>query len=493
MKNLEGKRPHFSFTFAVLSFLLAAPILAQETPYSFTRGFPANEETITHAQDATNLRRAIEAYKFFFPTVATEAVMQQFEPNGAVPNKVGIIMPQDPEQQFALANQDTPYLIVTLDLGISGPIVVDLPAGPYIGLINDHNMDWAADLGTIGPGQGRGEKDLILPPGFTGIVPDGYNVFQVETLKIVLGIRVVSATGDYEESVTNAHKVKVYPLSEADQPSSFKVIDIKGQRAPLPLLSWEKNMDYWRQLHAVLDSEVIVEKQRVMFGMLVPLGIEKGKPFAPNERQAAILQEAASIGFAEMNVALFANPRPEKIVWEGRLWEWFPVSGPANPDTKEFGTKDYRDLLASDHFFFAGWGMSAAIGRREVGPGSIYFTTFKDSSGAYFNGSSNYTLSIPAPVPANQFWSVTIYDSETRTIIDTAQGRGAIRSMFENPQSNSDDMFDLYVGPNEPAGKENHWVRTIPGKGWFTVVRMYGPEKEVFDGTYQLPDFDIED
>lgn len=459
--------------------------------YRFTRGFPADDETIKQAQDATDLRRAIEAYKFFFPTLATEAVMQQFEPNGAIPNEVGIIMPQDPEQQFSLANQDTPYFIVTLDLSASGPMVVELPEGQYIGLINDHNMDWAADLGTIGPGKGKGEKDLILPPDYSGEVPDGYNIFRVETLKIVLAIRVVSASGSYEESVTNAHKIKVYPLSEAEKPSSFKVLDMKGQRVPLPMLGWEKGMEYWRQLHAILDSEVIVDKQRIMLGMLVPLGIEIGKPFNPNARQAAILAEAASIGFAEMNVAFFANPRAEKIVWEGGQWEWMPVSGPVDPDTKEFGTKDYRDLLASDHAFFAAWGMSAAIGRREVGPGSIYFMTFKDSSGAYLNGGANYTLSIPAPVPASLFWSVTIYDSETRTIIDTDQGRGAIRTMFENPQPNPEGMFDLYFGQDVPAGKESHWVKTTSGRGWFAVVRMYGPEKAVFDGSYRLPDIEI--
>ena len=369
-------------------------------------------------------------------------------------------------------------------------MVIDLPEGQYIGLINDHNMDWAADLGTIGPGKGKGEKDLIVPPDFSGKIPDGYNIFHVETLKIVLGIRVVSASGSYDESVRNAHKIDVYPLSEADQPSSFKVLNMKGQKAPLPLLSWEKNMEYWRQLHAVLSSEVTLEKQRIMLGMLMPLGIEKGKPFAPNARQAAILEKAVQIGFAEMSVALFANPRPEKIVWEGRRWEWLPVSGPVDPDTKEFGNKDYRDLLASDHYAFAGWGTSAAIGRRVVGPGSIYFMTFKGSSGAYLDGGSNYTLSIPAPVPASLFWSVTIYSSETRTIIDTKQGRGAIRTMFENPQPNSSGIFDLYFGPDEPAGKENHWVRTTPGKGWFAVVRMYGPEKAVFDGTYRLPDIE---
>lgn len=463
---------------------------ATENSYRFVRGFPADAETITRAQDATDLRRAIEAYKFFFPTVSTEAVMQQFEPNGAVANEVGIIMPQDPEQQFSLANQDTPYFLITLDLRVAGPVVIDLPEGPYIGLINDHNMDWAADLGTIGPGQGKGEKDVIVPPGFKGVVPDEYNVFEVATNKVVLGVRVMSSTGSYEESVAIAKKIKLYPLDKADNPPTFEVIDVKGQAAPLPLLKWEKSMEYWRQLHAVLDSEVIVDKQRIMLGMLVPLGIEPGRPFAPNARQENILRKAASIAFAEMNVAFYANPRPEKIVWDGLQWEWLPVSGPVDPDTKEFGTKDYRDLLASDHIFFAAWGMSAAIGRREVGPGSIYFTALKDSSGSYLDGGANYTLSIPAPVPASLFWSVTVYDAETRTIIDTEQGRGAIRTMFENPQVNSNNKFDLYFGPDAPEGKENHWVRTDAGKGWFALVRMYGPQAAVFDGSYRLPDIE---
>ena len=145
---------------AISIFALTAA-LAEDLPYEFKRGFPANAETIKQAQDATDLRRAIEAYKFFFPTVATEAVIQQFKPHGSVPNKVGIIMPQDPEQQFSVANQDTPYIIATLDLKLSGPMVIDIPAGPYIGLVCDHDMSPVADMGTIGAGKGKGEKNLI--------------------------------------------------------------------------------------------------------------------------------------------------------------------------------------------------------------------------------------------------------------------------------------------------------------------------------------------
>jgi len=470
-----------------LAMTAAVPTLAQESPYTFKHGFPANEETIRQAQDATDLRRAIEAYKFFFPTVATEAVIQQFAPHGAIPNKAGIIMPQDPEQQFSVANQDTPYVISVFDLK-EGPVVVEVPAGPYMGLMNDHHMEWFGDMGVIGPGKGKGEKDLLVPPGYEGEVPKGYHPFYSKTWKAVMAMRIVANSGSYDEAVAYAQKLKVYPLSEVGKPFSYRIIDVKGQKASLPMLTWEKNMEYWRQLHAVVDSETAREKHRVMLGMLANLGIKKGEPLNPSKRMEAILTEAAKIGFAEMNVAFFANPRPERLIWEDRQWEYMPLAGPLDPDTKEFGTENYRDLLANDYYFFNAWGTSAGIGRRQVGQGSLYFVGKKDSTGTYLDGGRNYKLTIPGPVPARLFWSVTVYDSETRTIIDSGQGRGAVRTMFEKPQANPDGSFDIFFGPDAPAGRENHWVKTIAGRGWFTFFRIYGPEQPVFDGTYKLPE-----
>ncbi len=462
-----------------------------EPSMEFERGFPANEQTIKQAQHATKLRRAIEAYKFFYPTVATEAVIQQFVPHGAIFNEVGIIMPQDPEQQFSVANQDTPYIIGILDLK-NGPMVIDIPAGPYLGIMNDHHMEWFGDMGVIGPGKGAGEKDLIVPPGYTGEIPNGYHPFYSKTYKVVMLTRVVVKSGSYDEAVTMAQKIKVYKLNEDANSSNYKIIDIKGQKAPLPMLSWERNMDYWKQLHEVVNDETAQEKHRVMLGMLADVGIKKGESFSPDPELSTILTTAAETGFQEMNVACFANPRPERLIWEDRLWESIPLAGSLDPETKEFGNANYRDLQANDHYFFCAWGTSAGIGRRQVGQGSLYFVGLKDETGAYLNGGKNYKLTIPGPVPAKLFWSVTVYDSETRTIIDTDLGRGAVRTMFENPQPNVDGSFDIYFGPDKPEGKENHWVKTIPGKGWFTFVRMYGPEEPIFNGTYKLPDIQLQ-
>ena len=121
-------------------------------------------------------------------------------------------------------------------------------------------MSPVADLGTIGAGKGKGERNLILPPGYDGEIPEGYYPYQSDTWEAVLAVRVMSKTGSYDESVDLAQKVKVYPLSEAGKPSSFKLVDVNGQKAPLPMLSWETSMDYWRELHAVVDRETVQMK-----------------------------------------------------------------------------------------------------------------------------------------------------------------------------------------------------------------------------------------
>ncbi|WP_353329010.1 DUF1254 domain-containing protein [Phaeobacter sp. NW0010-22] len=143
---------------------------------------------------------------------AIEAVMQQFEPFGARPNKVGIIMPQDPEQQFSIANPDTPYVIGFFDLNQAGPMAVEVPEGPYMGTLDNHHMEWFGDMSTIGSGKGMGEKDLLMPPGYDGDILDGYTPHYSQTRKLILLMRVAVPTGHYDEAVALARKLKVYAL-----------------------------------------------------------------------------------------------------------------------------------------------------------------------------------------------------------------------------------------------------------------------------------------
>jgi hypothetical protein len=208
-------------------------------------------------------------------------------------------------------------------------------------------------------------------------------------------------------------------------------------------------------------------------------------PFNPDARMTSILTEAANKANAEMRVNAYANRESQRIVWNDRNWEWTPLRQ-LNATTKDYGVASFLDLQATDNWYFQASSASASMGKREPGGGSIYFAGFHDNTDAYLDGSKTYKLTVPGPVPANLFWSATVYDVDTRSEIVTDQDKAAIRSLFEKPQPNPDGSIDLYFGPTAPVGKENQWIKTIPGKGWFTYFRIYGPEEPAFNGTWKL-------
>jgi len=467
----------------------AAHAQAAESLYMFERGYPA-AGTAERAYNASDLRRAIEAYKFFYPTIATEALMQQVQqaqPAGTKPNQLSVKMATAPRHQVPTGNSDTPYAFGPLDLMADGAMVVELPPGLFIGFVNDHNCRNVMDMGTIGPDKGKGGKHLILPPDYKSAVPEGYYVGHSQTRTVFFAVRSLSAEGDAAKALQAIDGIKIYPLAKAGQPVTHRFMDVTEKAAPLKLLVWEENLDYWRELHAVIEVETAPESFRPMLGMLASVGIEKGKPFNPDARMKRILEEAAHTALAEMNVNAYASRSAEDITWKDRQWSWVPLRR-MSPETKDYGTPAFLDLEATDNWFYQAYGASPAMGNRKIGAGSIYFAGFRDKSGAYLDGGKNYKLNVPGPVPGNLFWSATVYDAYTRSEIATDQERAAVRSLFEKPHANADGSYDLYFGPKAPAGKEGQWVKTIPGKGWFAYFRIYGPQAPAFDGTWKLND-----
>lgn len=456
------------------------------TSYTFSQSYPVGST----AQDALRnslMRRAIEAYKTFLPTVATEAVFQQMANVGAVPNKVGINMDQGPMQQFAATNSDTPYSFLILDLR-EGPMVVDMPANPLLlGLVNDHNMRWIENLGGIGPDQGTGGRYLFLPPGYEGEVPDGYYVSQSNTWMVVAGSRSVPLDGDGAAAVVAAQEIKAYPLGESRETTDWSWIDVSDQRLPLPLLDWEGRLDFWRVLHDVIQYEPVMAEDRYAMGALQQLGVEIGAAFPSDADKQALLSEAALAAHAEMATILYANADPVRLMWDDRRWELLPLTTMHLPKG-DFGTENLVARDGSEQFFFFGWGTSSTIGVQKPGSGSVYFVGFKDDNDSYLDGAKSYKMTIPGPVPAGLFWSATVYDAETRVLIETPQNRAAVRSHRDNPQANDDGSFDIYFGPDAPDAPESNWVQTRPGRGWFTAIRLYSPANEVFDGTWRLSD-----
>lgn len=466
---------------SALSLALSAQALAQSgNGYEFKGGYPT-PQTIQKAYDDADLSRAIDAYKFFYPTVSFEATWRGNLKEGAVANQIFALLEGTPNQLVFTPNSDTPYSGLPLDLS-AGPMVIELPPGPLMGAADDLNQRWVMDLGLPGPDAGKGGKHLILPPGYTGKVPKGYYVAAATTNRVLVLLRAIPPAGDNEKANALMKTVKVYPLTRPanwKEPSWVKLA--KGDFTPV---QWETNLQYWQVLKEVIDTEPAYDAYRSFYGELAGLGIIKGQPFTPDERMKGILERAAQMANAQMRVQSFADRSPNRLAWPDRKWEWATL----RPENGTFDAPTYKDLDAREKWFYQAQVELPAMFRRSPGAGSLYWLGVRDNTGTYLDGGKTYKLTVPLPVPAKLFWSVTVYDAETRSEIKTAQGYAALRSLFELKDMKG-STADLYFGPNAPPGKEKQWIETTPGKGWFTYFRIYGPEATAFNGSWKPGDF----
>ncbi|MFE8595917.1 DUF1254 domain-containing protein [Archangium violaceum] len=448
---------------------------------AFEHGFPT-PDTARSIYDEQDFHRAVEAYRFFYPTVSMEGIFNGNRQLGIEDGKGLVVLAAGPRHVAFTANSDTPYATGALDLRAMGPVVVDVPPGPFIGLINDHHQRWILDMGIPGPDAGKGGKYLVLPPGFTGDVPTGHHVARSLTYKILLALRALPIDGGTAGAMNALRQVKVHSLS--NPAAVLPYTDITTRSLDATPLRWEDNLEYWRRLHTIIDAEPALAEFRPMYGVLAALGLVKGKGFSPGERMQRILETAARVGLEQMRVEGFASQRADRKVWEARQWEWIGLV----PDNGDFETRDYLDLQARDRWFVQAIVASPAMFRRKVGFGSIYFLAAREQTGAYLDGGNTYKLTVPQPVPAKLFWSVTAYDSRTRSQVQTPQDKAVLGSLGDTFERNSDGSVDLYFGPNAPAGKERQWIQTMPGTGFFLYFRIYGPEAASLDGTWKVGD-----
>jgi hypothetical protein len=453
--------------------------------YEFVGGYPT-EATVQKAYDDADLNRAIQAYKFFYPTVSGEAMFKGNAPVGVVANTTFGTLDTKPGQVGFTLNSDTPYGPIPIDLS-KGPIVVEVPAGPLIVVAMDVNQRWVADMGIPGPDEGKGGKHLLLPLNYKGTVPaSGYHIWKASSDNLIVGIRSLPVGGDVKGAIERIKTVKVYPFNKTSDWKEPTWKDLTGKPQNTTPLEWENNIKYWENLNDVIQREPAYEGYRNYYGELAVLGIIKGKEFNPDARMKGILEKAAKIANAQMRVQSFADRRPDRIVWKDRQWEWVEL----RPENGDFDLPTYVDLDARETWFYQAIGASPSMARRKEGMGSLYWLGLKDKDGKYVDGAKTYKLNMPTPLPAKLFWSVTIYDAETRSQIATDQDMAALRSMFELKDKIGGQSVDLYFGPKAPEGKEGQWIKTIPGKGWFAYIRIYGPDTGAFNGSWKPGDFE---
>ena len=451
-------------------------------------GFPL-EDAAGRLRDEGDLQRAVIAYRFWYPTVSVEGIFNGNRELGLGDNEQIGYCATSPRQVGFTLNSDTPYAAGALDLS-DGPMVIELPPGAYIGLIDDHHQRWVIDMGIPGPDQGKGGKHLVLNPDHDGDVPDGYHVGRSSSYKVLVALRALPVGGDQNRALQALRAVRIYPLPAGGaDPQPLEMVETTERDIDSTCLRWEDNLQFWQTLHGILEAEPVLEEFRPMYGLLSSLGIGRGTPFAPDDRTTAILEHAARTGRDQLLVSAFAGTRDDVRAWPDRRWEWAGLIA----DNADFETPAGLDLEARDRWFSQAIIASPAMFRRVEGSGSLYWLGARDDTGAYLDGARAYRLSIPLPVPGSLFWSITIYDAETRSQVQAEQARAAMRSLFELRDLPASGTAELHFGPTAPADGAGAWLQTIPGRGWFAYVRIYGPQAPAFDGSWKPGDFQAVD
>ena len=441
-------------------------------------GHPA-VATIPELYDELDFQRAVQAYVWATPFVALSAMFESQDRDfGATLTRQGIFEQSvTPDYTVFTGNNTTIYSLGQLDLRKHGPIVLEAPAGA-LGGIDNHWQYPLSDIGPFGPDKGKGGKFLILPPGHKGAVPEGYFAVQSDTFQNFYLLRGVPKNGDIQGAVDMLRTARLYPLSEAANPPKMEWFNASGKPANA---TFPTDYRYFEVLAKHLTAEPARLRDMAMLGMLAPLGIVHGKPFKPDDRVRGILERAAKVGNALSRTIAYNSRNPNRIYAEGSKWEWVFLTKSAT-----FETDTYLDVDASVTYSHQAMFTAEGMVQKVVGAGSQYLAAYKDGDGNWLDGGQSYSLHVDPDVPVEDFWSVMVYDAETRSMIVNGQVPG--RDSNAKLKTNSDGSVDLYFGPKAPEGFENNWVKTIPGQGFFLYFRAYGPKKEFFDLSWTLDD-----
>ena len=441
----------------------------------FTDGFP-DDATAQKVYDNLDLQRGVLAFLNTMPAASLSAMRKGLHNVGADNGTVTIYETlMDSRSLFLTANTESIYTSTWLDLK-DGPLVVETPPN-VLGFVDDFWFHYVIDVGNAGPDKGKGGKFLLLPPGYKGEIPKGYFVAHSPTYGNWFILRGFVENGDPKPGVEGIKKhLRIYPLAKAAKPPETKFIDISGKEINTIHAT---DFTFFEEVNEVVQEEPAEAIDPETLGLLASIGIEKGKPFAPDERMKKILTDAANIGNATARAMLFRNRDKSIALYPGSSWEQMPP-------TYTFEKNGARLLDTRTCMFFYATGITPAMTLKMTGAGSQYAFAFTDSNQQPLDGGKNYKVHLPPHIPMKNFWSFVLYDNQTRSMLQTDEQFPSIGSQKKGVVSNVDDSVDVYFGPQAPAGKEGNWVQTVPGKGWNTIFRLYGPLEPWFDKTWKL-------
>lgn len=399
-------------------------------------------------------------------------------------------------------NSDVIYAMSYVDLGRDGPLVFEAPPNLQ-GILLDFwqrpipvdGGKFFGDVGLPGPDGGKGGKFLILPPGYTGEVPEGYFVYRSSTNNVFVFLRAFyKDPNELTPAVSLIEQSKIYPLNDKDKSRPMVFPNASG--IPANMLP-ARDGTVFDQLKQLVDSEGSNLASADGLGMLASIGIVKGKPFSPDEKTRLILDRAARTAYKMSRVIGFQEALGDRSLRMYPDRRWVNPMADATPDNLsgvfDFGWTrkqgGYLDLDASIWFFTNYYSVSPGMLSQTPGVGAKYMIGFTDSRGAPLSGAGNYRINLPANIPAANFWSVTLYEAENGSGLANGQPFPSLGSR-DKPVMNADGSTDVYFGPQAPAGRGGNWLATFPDRGYFVVLRLYGPTEAAIDKSWKPGDID---
>ncbi|MBB4274085.1 DUF1254 domain-containing protein [Rhizobium mongolense] len=504
---------------------LSAPetIETQAGKLDFRNGAPT-EETAQKVYDTLDFTNALNVYNNSFRGASALAIVKGVEEVGAKPGDVVIFSElMDASSLFLTANADTVYYFTTLDLS-KGPVVIEQPSGA-LGTINDMWFSWVVDIGNPGPDRGLGGKYLIVGPDYDGPLPEGgYFVARAKTNLALYAARAFLVDNDPKPTVENIKRtMKIYPYEPGSFGSSMAqalegTVRIAGE-PKIPETKFIEASDrafntippsdfgFFEMINENVQNEPATSYDVELAGQLAAIGIVHGKPFNPDDRMKKILSDAAAVGQATGRALnwRFAMKHPEWAYYEGShwgnmLWEggaFFETPPPAFKEGKfePLPPTGARTLDSRTAFYYAYTLDSPGMIMNIPGVGSQYLMGFLDAEGESFDGAKTYKVTLPKGIPAKAFWSFTLYDNQTRSMLQTPQKYPRAGSQsYPSPaaEADKDGATTVYFAPTQPEGvARGNWIQTDPKKGWFTILRLYSPLPSFFDKSWRLSEVEL--
>ncbi len=444
----------------------------------FFDGVPT-AETAAKVWDQLDFQRAVESMILTTPAASLAGFrrgIREFGPD----NETAIIWEErlDSKGLLLTGNTTVVYLFMWINTQ-SGPVVMETPPN-VLAILDDFWFHYVTDIGNAGPDRGKGGKYLILPPppGYKGDVPEGYFVKQSNTYGNWLAVRGFPTGNDNESVVKNIEDhLKVYPLAEKNNPKPVKFHDVSNKYINT---LHAQDITFFHEVNEVVQEEPNEAFSPEVLGMLASIGIEKGKEFKPDARMTKILSEAAVVGTAAQRSIIWRNRSENVKIWpDSKSWEIGFAGG-----SHAFDHDGVRLINERTRFHYYATGITPVMVKPPVGAGSQYVIGLRDSEGGILNGSETYKLHIPANVPAERFWEITVYDNQTRCMLQTDQRLPGVTSIQSDVVQNEDGSYDIFFGPEKPEGTVN-WVQTIPNKGWNVLWRIYSPTQVWYDKAWR--------